>query len=111
MAPLKLVETSPGNYSLLLTDNNMFAVADTVEELGHEPNGYFWEGVARTLLRTAAPDLEESLGFDSEAGMFCAYGQNEASLRRLGELMAPLVTDADPLRALMSHANPGDFDD
>lgn len=37
---------------------------------GHEPNGYFWEGVLRFL----DPTLAKALELDSEAGMFAAYG-------------------------------------
>nr|WP_237551271.1 Imm51 family immunity protein [Streptomyces sp. SID5614] len=37
---------------------------------GHEPNGYFWEG----LVRFASPDIVEHVDFDSKAGMFCAVG-------------------------------------
>ncbi|MEV6923014.1 hypothetical protein AB0M46_00670 [Dactylosporangium sp. NPDC051485] len=31
---------------------------EVAEELGHEPNGYFWEGVAALLAATEAPELE-----------------------------------------------------
>jgi hypothetical protein len=111
MGLLKVVETSPGNFSLLLSDFDKIAVAEIVEELDHEPGGYFWEGVAKTLVRTSAPELEDQLSFDSEAGMFCAYGQNEAALRKLGELMELLFDDEDRMRALMEDADPDDFDD
>jgi hypothetical protein len=29
-------------------------VDDVIEALGHEPNGYFWEGVAQLLVDTEA---------------------------------------------------------
>lgn len=38
---------------------------------GHEPNGYFWDGVT-TFLR---PDLAERLDLDSEGGMFSHPGR------------------------------------
>ena len=35
---------------------------------GHEPNGYFWEGVVQYL----TGDLASQVELDCEAGMFCA---------------------------------------
>ena len=43
--PLRLVETAPGSYSLLL--DALTAVDGAIKQVGHEPNGYFWGGVAR----------------------------------------------------------------
>ncbi|MFI7075140.1 hypothetical protein [Micromonospora sediminicola] len=40
MTLLRLIETTPGQYSLLL-DAGTTPVDALVEELGHEPNGYF----------------------------------------------------------------------
>ena len=40
-----MVETSPGKFSLMLVAGTT-DVDEVIEELGHEPNGYFWEGIA-----------------------------------------------------------------
>lgn len=111
MEPLKLLETSPGAFSLVLSDGDIGAVEAVVEELGHTPNGPFWDGVAITLIRTSAPELASALEFDSEAGMFCAYSANRDALLRLGSLMAPLVLSPERMTELMEHADPNDFDD
>jgi len=74
-----LIEPSPGTYSLLL-DAGTTQVDDVIEELGHEPNGYFREGVAQVLVSAEAPALEGRFSYDPEAGMFCAHG---ACQRRL----------------------------
>lgn len=63
MEPLRIVETSNGNYSLLLNAGETPS-DQAVEALGHEPNGYFWEGVAQRL----APELIKQVGLDSEGG-------------------------------------------
>jgi len=57
MTPLRLVETEPGSFSLLL-EAGTAPVDDVVVQLGHEPSGYFWEGVARYLVSTEAEGLD-----------------------------------------------------
>ena len=111
MEPLRLFEAIPGTWSLILSESHVVAMFDAVEKLGHTPNGYFWEGVAKTIVHQSAPDLEEVVDYDSEAGMFCACATSEEPLARLGELMAPIVASAKRLRKVVESANPLDFDD
>ncbi|WP_184615445.1 Imm51 family immunity protein [Sphaerisporangium krabiense] len=112
MHPLRLVESTPGKYSLLL-DAGTTQVDDVVEELGHEPNGYFWEGVARVLVDTEAAALEGRFSYDPEGGMFCAYGRDRGALEELGARMAVVATDADRMRRLVvaAEADGFEFDD
>jgi hypothetical protein len=69
-----------GEYSHTFDCGDLPAGA-AVSATGHEPNGYFWEGVA-TLL---APGLVQQLQSDSEAGMFSATGRR-SELERLQTL-------------------------
>ncbi|WP_433088329.1 Imm51 family immunity protein [Dactylosporangium sp. CA-052675] len=103
MTPLKIVETRPGNYSLLLNAGTT-AVDGLVEELGHEANGYFWEGVAQLLVATGAPELEGRVKYDPEGGMFVAYGTDRPALEQLGALLAAVANDADRMRAVVALA-------
>lgn len=75
---------------------------------GHEPNGYFWEGVVGFL----DEDLADALDLDSEAGMFCAYGSAD-DLTRLRDLLAPLVESPDAITEFIARAEDGggEFDD
>lgn len=75
-----------------------------VAAAGHEPNGYFWEGVA-TLV---APDLAIRLELDSEAGMFCANGER-ADLERLQVLLEPLLESPDAIRTVIERADAEGF--
>jgi hypothetical protein len=109
VTPLKLIETSTGNYSLLLNAGTT-QVDATIEELGHEPNGYFWEGVAQLLIRDEAAALDGRLKFDPEAGMFCAYGQDPDALEELGNLMSTVATDPARLRTLVTQAKATGFE-
>ncbi|MFC4052956.1 Imm51 family immunity protein [Actinomadura syzygii] len=109
MKPLKLFETTPGNFSLLL-DAGTTQVDETVQELGHEPNGYFWEGVAQFLVSTEAKTLDGRFSYDPEAGMFCAYGTDRDALQELGDLMSAIAADADRMRALVAAATAAGFE-
>lgn len=109
MTPLKVIETTPGKFSLLLNTGTT-AVDDTISELGHEPNGYFWEGVATLVVETNAPELAECVSYDPEAGMFCAYGTDKGALEKLGTLMAPLANDPDQIRKLIQQAKADGFE-
>ncbi|MFB9661201.1 Imm51 family immunity protein [Glycomyces mayteni] len=109
MSHLKIVETSTGKYSLLLNAGST-DVDDVVEDLGREPNGYFWEGVAQRLVAAEAPGLDERFGYDPEGGMFCAYGDDRDALEALAALMEPLASDKDRMRALIAAADADGFE-
>ena len=103
MKPLRLIETRPGYYSLLL-NAGATASDDTIVTLGHEPNGYFWEGLAQLAVQTGAPNLEGKFAYDPEADTFCAYGNDRDALTKLGSLVAELANDPGKLKALMAKA-------
>jgi len=106
---LNLIETEPGAYSLTMYSGDL-PVDPVVQQLGHEPNGVFWDGIAEWLVETELHGLEGLLAFDSEAGMFCAYGSDRAALERLGAAMGEVVTDPDRLRELVSAADAAGFE-
>lgn len=76
-----------------------------VGEAWHEPNGYFWEGVAIFL----DPDLVQKLDLDSEGSMFSAGGSRE-DLEQLQMLMEPLLSDPDTVRRLIERAESKGFE-
>lgn len=71
---------------------------------GHEPNGYFWEGVAQYL----AAGLVSQVELDSEAGMFCARG-NRALLGQLGEELEGYLDDPERIAGLITEAEASGF--
>ncbi len=105
----KLLETTPGKFSMLLYAGTT-PVDALVEELGHEPNGYFWEGVARRLVAAEAPSLENRFNYDPEGDMFCAYGEDRAALEALGELLDAVAKDSSRMRSLVAAAGADGFD-
>ncbi len=51
------------------------------EEEGFEGNGYDWTSLAQVFLQERKSHLAQDVRFDPEAGMFCAYSANAASLK------------------------------
>jgi hypothetical protein len=72
----------PGDASLCLTvgqyKDDLF---QTRADEGFCGNGYDWESLARVFLSRQKPELEASIDFDSEAGMFCALSKEPEALR------------------------------
>ncbi|MER7765774.1 Imm51 family immunity protein [Kitasatospora sp. NPDC096140] len=93
-----------GEYSLTLDAGGLAADA-AVAAAGHEPNGYFWEG----LVQFAWPDIAERLEFDSEAGMFCAVG-GPSDLARLKAAVESVIADPEAVRDLIARAEASGFE-
>ncbi len=93
-----------GEHSLTLDVGGLGADA-AVTDSGHEPNGYFWEG----LVRFAWPDIAEPLDFDSEAGTFCAVG-TPSDLARLKAALEPVITSPDAVRDIIVRAETSGFE-
>lgn len=100
------MESGAGFYSLIMSTGETMA-DPAVVSAGHEPNGYFWQGVAEMLLQ---PDETTSYDFDCEAGMFCANGSDLGALQSLGVRMAAVANDADGMTALIRRAESQGFE-
>jgi hypothetical protein len=72
---------------------------------GHEPNGYFWESVARY----GAPDAVAGLDIDCEADMFAAYGDRD-HLEQLGKALRPYLNDGARVTDLIARAEAEGFE-
>ena len=108
MDPLNLFEDEPGYFSLTMYTGEL-PTDEVVQELNHEPNGAFWDGVAEWLVRTRVPSLAGRFEYNSEGGMFCAFGRDSAALTELGEAMREVVISPDRVRALIVAAEAADF--
>jgi len=69
MGSIEVAEVAPGQYRLYLVAGTT-DVDDVISELGHEPNGSFWEGVVELVVGTEAPALDGRFWTDSEADAF-----------------------------------------
>ncbi|MDT0393008.1 Imm51 family immunity protein [Streptomyces dubilierae] len=93
-----------GEQSLTLNVGGLAADV-AVADRGHEPNGYFWEG----LVRFAWPDIAERLGFDSEADMFCAVGA-ASDLAHLTTALESVIRSPDAVRDIIVRAEASGFE-
>ena len=71
---------------------------------GHEPNGYFWEGMIQYL----APTLADQVDLDSEAGMFSAEG-DLAVLEQIRVLIDPYLDDGERVATAIREAEASGF--
>lgn len=105
MEPLQIVETAPGVRSLILVAGGTPS-DDAARALGHEPTGYFWQGVAERVL---LEPMLEVLDFDSEAGVFSARSADLETLAIAGRAMAGIVNDPARLREVVAAAEADGF--
>ncbi|MEU6858284.1 Imm51 family immunity protein [Glycomyces sp. NPDC046736] len=67
-----------------------------------EGSGYDWQSAIHASLLDS-PVLER-FGFDSEGGMFCAYGTDRAALHEVATLLEALLADPERLAAALAVA-------
>ncbi|MEV6303439.1 Imm51 family immunity protein [Actinoplanes sp. NPDC051861] len=103
MEPIEIEPAESGGYSLWL-EAGTTDVDEVIRELGHEANGYFWEGVAELLTATEAPSLAGRFSPDPEGGAFCAYSDDRAVLEDLAARLHAVATDEARLRHLVERA-------
>lgn len=109
MNPIDVTEVAPGEHRLYLVAGTT-DVDDVISELGHEPNGVFWEGIVELLVMTEAPALDGRFSPDSEAGAFLAYSSDRNALDDLAVRLRNLAADGDRMRQLVEHAKTRGFE-
>jgi hypothetical protein len=100
MNSIDVTEVAPGEHRLYLVAGTT-DVDDVIAELGHEPNGVFWEGIVELLIMTEVPGLDGRVSFDSEAGAFLAYSSDRAVLDDLAIRLRAIAADGDRVRQLV----------
>ncbi len=80
-------------------------------ERGIDPDGFFWEGIARQLVAKKAPDLADDFTYDSDFENFAAEGPAKAPLERLSALLVSVCEDPAQLRRLIDVSSPAEFED
>ncbi len=101
MEPVKILNID-GAYSLVF-DCGTNPSDPAIAEAGHEPNGYFWEGVVQFGF-AAAGDLE----LDAEGSMFSALGSQE-TLAQLEQFLTPLLANPAHIADLITRAEQSGF--
>src|SRR5262249_41021115 len=101
--PIEVEETEPGRYSLWLEAGTTNG-DDLISELGHTPNGYFWEGIVELLVTSEACGPKGRFSCDPEAGAFCAHSHDRVVLEDLAARLRSVATGEDQLRHLVQLA-------
>ncbi len=78
-------------------------LADVFAVRGLEGGGYDWQSAVHAALVEREPLLER-FAFDSEAGMFCAYGEDPAALAEVAATVESLLADPAALGAALDAA-------
>lgn len=95
---------SGGEYSLTFSCENLPADA-VVIDAGHQPSGYFWEGIA-TLI---APEIMQVLESDSDSDLFKVIGLR-ADLEELRNKLEPMISRPEAIRATLARADSEGFE-
>jgi hypothetical protein len=109
MDPIRVDEIEPGQYSLCL-EAGTTDVDHVIQELGHEPNGPFWEGIVELLVTTEAPTLRGRFEPDPEGGAFYAYSSDRSALDDLAVRLETIASDERRLRELVRFAETTGFE-
>lgn len=81
IAPFIWVKQSAGaSVCLTVGSGYLQEIFDTRAEEGFIGNGYDWGSLAQVFLNEMCSDLENKIGFDPEADMFCAYSDDKNAL-------------------------------
>jgi Immunity protein 51 len=102
--PLRIHQSDKYGPSVVFSCGELPA-DDAIRAAGHEPNGYFWESVARFLV----PEQVAALELDCEAGTFAAHGDREA-LQQLRSALSPYIADRARVTELIARAEAAGFE-
>lgn|SRR5689334_21728036 len=102
--PLRIHESVDNGPGIVFACGAL-AVDEAVRAAGHEPNGYFWESVARF----GAPAAVAGLDVNCEADLFAAYGDRDL-LEQLGKALRPYLNDRARVTDLIKRAEAEGFE-
>ncbi|MEU4426195.1 Imm51 family immunity protein [Actinoplanes sp. NPDC024001] len=106
---IEVDQEESGRYSLWL-EAGTTDVDDVIAELGHEPNGYFWDGIVQLLVASEAAALKDRFESDPEAGAYCAYSEDRTVIEDLAARLQAVATNEDRLRQLVDLADTTGFE-
>ena len=98
------IRETAGEFSLEFSCGHLPSDAAVVAA-GHEPSGYFWEGIA-TLI---APDVVATLDMDSDGDTFRVTGLR-VDLEELRTKIETVISRPEAVRAALSRAEAEGFE-
>lgn len=105
LKPFILVEQDNGGMSVILNAGSYKAELFQIrEDEGFEGSGYDWASLATVFLEEKMPELADSIHFDPEADMFCAYSSNREAVQSFAAGFKAACEDDALIRDLFSRA-------
>lgn len=74
------------------------------EEEGFEGSGYDWASLAKVFLEERWPQFTETVKFDPEGSMYCAYSSDKVALQQFAIAFKEAVEDEEVAHDLLSRA-------
>ena len=91
--------------SLCLSNLNYKAeIFDSRADEGFIGNGYDWGSLALVFLEEMMPDLIDTVKFDPEADMFCAYSSDSEALKKFALSFKEACENTELISELFSRA-------
>lgn len=81
------------------------------QKYNFEGSGYTWEGVIIQIIEQRDKELLNHLEFDSEAGAFFVYPDNEETANKFLDLICPFFSDSKTLDETLKNIDPKKIDD
>lgn len=100
IAPFFWVEQSTGASIGLSTGEYL---QDLFKQYGMAGTGADWDHIAQTFLENHTK-LKESIQFDSQEDMFCAYARDEAAIKKFAYIFQETCEDREEAEALFRRA-------
>ena len=94
------------SVTLYASDGYKKDLFKTRKKDGFRGTGYDWESLAQAFLNEVMPEIKESIKFDSENGMFCAYSSDLEALKTFAVSFKNACEDDALLHRVFSHAKP-----
>lgn len=79
-------------------------VFQTRKDEGFEGNGYDWASLAQVFLDEKMPELSDTIQFDPEADMFCAYSKDKEAVKNFAIAFKVACENDELIRELFSRA-------
>jgi len=73
---------------------------------GFNGTGYDWESLAQAFIDEIMPEIKESIEFDSERGMFCAYSSDIEALKNFIVSFKNACEDNELIDRVFSNTKP-----
>ena len=108
IAPFSWIDHEDGSASVTLYSSDKYKkkLFRTRRREGFVGSGYDWESLAQTFLHEKAPELQQTIEFDPEHLMFCAYSSDLDALRRFVLLFKETCENKELIAAIFSRALP-----